>query len=800
VRELVADTATRLHVALTGIDERSVALVLTDVTGTAPNPAWVASVASRSGGNPFFVRQLGSMPAGEREGLPAAVGGAVAARVGALEPGVRDALLTAAVIGRRFEDDLLVGASVTPADLDEAVATGLLERDGADRHLFVHDLVREHLLASLDPADARERHRAVALALAASDAAEMRTSRLAGHAVLAVPELGAAQAVAWCREAAREAVRLHAYDEAARHLRAASSLDGDPGLRLDLAEALLRGGHRDEARDIYEKISSADPVIQALAVLGRHQAGVPIDVDHGVIVRALEDALAALGSGEPVLRARVLAALARELSDGPLVDQPRARALADEALVLARASGDRSTLGACLFARHDVVWGPGTASERVALGAELAHVARDAGDPGLAFEGLLCRYVALLELGDVAAGQALAELERAAESSGQPFLGYLAASRRDGWAIMQGRFDEERLTRTFELARRIEVPEAYGVYATQLLTVDLARLDPGRIVSRHAELGNTLMPPDFETEERAWELVGRGDLDGAREVIEAAAPPERRSLFRWRALAAVAISVEIAHRTRSRAVCAAAYDVLLPHAGTLIVIGGGVSVVGPVDLFLALCADVLGDRERRRAHAETGLVIARRLDARRWEERLAGLAERHSSAVFRREDRVWRLEFEGTVVHLPHHKGLADLAVLLGRPGEEVTALELTGGAPQLGSDPVLDNAAKAAYGARLTTLDEEIRATGDASRLEDLEAERAVIVEELAAATGLGGRSRRLGDPGERARSTVTARIRDVLRRLDGVHPALAAHLRASVRTGRRCSYQPEQPVDWSL
>jgi len=45
-----------------------------------------------------------------------------------------------------------------------------------------------------------------------------------------------------------------------------------------------------------------------------------------------------------------------------------------------------------------------------------------------------------------------------------------------------------------------------------------------------------------------------------------------------------------------------------------------------------------------------------------------------------------------------------------------------------------------------------------------------------------------------------VTARIRDVLRRLDEQHPELAAHLRASVTTGRTCVYRPDRPVRWEL
>jgi hypothetical protein len=48
--------------------------------------------------------------------------------------------------------------------------------------------------------------------------------------------------------------------------------------------------------------------------------------------------------------------------------------------------------------------------------------------------------------------------------------------------------------------------------------------------------------------------------------------------------------------------------------------------------------------------------------------------------------------------------------------------------------------------------------------------------------------------------RKTVTARIRDVISRIEQVHPALGAHLRASVTTGTRCAYSPPTPVAWRL
>lgn len=55
-------------------------------------------------------------------------------------------------------------------------------------------------------------------------------------------------------------------------------------------------------------------------------------------------------------------------------------------------------------------------------------------------------------------------------------------------------------------------------------------------------------------------------------------------------------------------------------------------------------------------------------------------------------------------------------------------------------------------------------------------------------------------GDQPERARKAVTARIRDVIGRIERVHPQLGAHLRATVTTGTRCGYSPPTPTSWRL
>jgi hypothetical protein len=152
---------------------------------------------------------------------------------------------------------------------------------------------------------------------------------------------------------------------------------------------------------------------------------------------------------------------------------------------------------------------------------------------------------------------------------------------------------------------------------------------------------------------------------------------------------------------------------------------------------------------------------------------------------------------------------MADLARLLAEPGREVHALDLLaatsgGEVPRQGDlGPVLDDTARAAYRRRLEELGERIadaEADGDAAAADRAQDERDALVAELSGAYGLGGRARRTGDPAERARTTVTSRLRDAVARVERVHPDLGRHLRASVRTGLFCSYQPERPIVWDV
>ncbi|TDT18174.1 putative ATPase [Ilumatobacter fluminis] len=172
--------------------------------------------------------------------------------------------------------------------------------------------------------------------------------------------------------------------------------------------------------------------------------------------------------------------------------------------------------------------------------------------------------------------------------------------------------------------------------------------------------------------------------------------------------------------------------------------------------------------------------------------------------TLRCEGDVWRWTFDGGSVTTKASKGAADLARLLERPGHEVSALDLSGSTKMADSGiETLDSRARRETEDRIRELRadiDEADAHHDLARAERATAEMDRLVDELTSALGLGGRARRTGSDGERARSAVTQRIRSTIRRIDELHPKLGAHLSVSVETGTFCVYRPAEPVVWTV
>jgi hypothetical protein len=180
--------------------------------------------------------------------------------------------------------------------------------------------------------------------------------------------------------------------------------------------------------------------------------------------------------------------------------------------------------------------------------------------------------------------------------------------------------------------------------------------------------------------------------------------------------------------------------------------------------------------------------------------RLRDLAQRgtRSPGSLCREGEYWTITHDEAVLRLRHTKGLVYLAQLLGQPDTELHAIALEASGPfeRAGAIPRLDPEAKLAYRARIDELRGEATDAvrrGDLEVGERCETEIGLLLRELAAGIGLGGRDRGFASAVERARVNVTRNLHAAIDRISEANPVLGRHLATSVRTGAFCCYAPD-------
>lgn len=827
-------------VQLGGLSAGEVSELVAGAIGDAGAQRWAAEVHRRSDGHPFLARQLAELladPARQSDAVPPVAHELVARRVDRLSPGARALVEAAALAGTALLPDVLaevcgISAAAVASAVEEGVREGVLVGGTPEEHpRLAHDLFREALAARLDVAARMELHRRFADALEHRHVrgAAVVAADLARHCAAAVPLEGGDRAVAWARAAARADVDRLAFGEAAAHLgrvrRALEDAGMTGGVVVDLlveeAAARARAGEpgaRALLDDAWERATAlADPERLGAAALGVQRLGARFATARDAVVTMLETARAALDGTGTALEAQLTASLARELHHSVPEQRARARPLSERAIELARRRGDPATLAACLLARHDVLWTPGRADERIGLAREIAELAMRSGDGERHAEGLLLLANALLEEGSPAFRAALADYLAAADGFGQPRHDYLALTRRGALALLDGRLDDaERLiAEASDLGERIGEPDAGNVRMSQLLGLVRARRDPDRLRATAAEAVRWWVGvPSHAYAVAAGLLAMAGepaDLEAARRALDTVV-----ALDAWRGDRSYLWSVFVggmataAVRLGDAEVCGRLLVELEPVAGSCGVNGALVCFAGSNAHWAGILAAALGRPDDARRSLTRALAVHRRLGAPDWvaetEREMAGLdapARAAADAELRRDGGVWRVRHLGASSHLPDLKGLADLAVLVARPYTDVHVLELAGaGHHERDSGTLLDTTARAAYRRRLAELDEDLadaRADHDLGRTEHLEARRDALLAELGRAAGLGGRGRPLGSSTtERARKAVTARLRDAIGRIASVHPELGAHLRSSVLTGTVCRYEPVGRWTW--
>ncbi|MEX2395046.1 MAG: tetratricopeptide repeat protein, partial [Actinomycetota bacterium] len=535
-----------------------------------------------------------------------------------------------------------------------------------------------------------------------------------------------------------------------------------------------------------------------------------------------------------------------------------------EALALAEELGDPRLIGSALDGLSWALAVPAHTPERVDVIERLIQVAKQLGDEWLEVNAHLQRAQILLEMGRAdALTEEIARYDLHAPGPHEDFFVWWGSALRASRAFMLGRFDdvELELAALRDVGDR-GGSMTYGVTAWLDAALGWALGDADRIAAAATDIVSFVPIPAFRQGIEVFVATAAGDRTRAQEAFASVAANDFTGIpvnYIWcSVLAGMAWCAPFAATGEATEKL---YALLEPYPRRVPLM----PPIGFVTTshWLGVLAAKLGRVDTARAHFEEALTLHTTLGARPWlactlseygvmllehgdeDERvraidmlhdalavadglgMAPVASRARAALgphatapagpareyapgntFRPEGEWWTVSFRGRISRLNGTKGLAYLRTLLAAPGREVHVLQLVGADDAMTSagpgDALLDDKARVAYRERIADLRADIddaEAFSDTERAARARAELDTITEQLASATGLGGRDRRSASATERARVNVTRAIKAALMRIQAVDPALAEHLTVLVRTGTFCSYatDPSDPVLWT-
>jgi DNA-binding CsgD family transcriptional regulator len=662
LRDILADLSREAlyrSVQLSPLAAEGVAAMVEGMVG-APVAASVADVIRhKTGGNPFFVREIVRHLQTEGRdladphtatggwGIPEGIRHVIGARLARLRHETVRAIQAAAVLGDGLDFEVLaatcgLGDAEFLDAAEEALRAGVLREDGA-LYQFTHALIRESVYDEL-PLPRRQH-----LHLRAAEAIERVHGRhlgpylaaVATHYRLAGAVAGTARALDYLRRAGAAAAAVYAWEEAVAYWEAAVRLqDGGAGeadaevaaaqceLLIDLGRVQSRAGDAGGARESFRRAAAIARQIGARDHLARAALGYTevyatgSDVDAS-LVSLLDDALTALGEADSALRARLLAGLGMALRYAP--DTERRVSLVRQSVAIARRIDDLTALPFALSAMHVAHWQPGNLDERLDAATEAAALAEAAGDRDLACWAHHWRAIDLLESGDIDALDVQLEAHRRlAEDLRAPYYQWNSLRLRATRAIMGGALaDGEYLARqALEIGCRLDPTDAHAMFTTQIWNI---RLWQGRLEE---------LLPDWERycayyraipawrARLAWHYAETGRTEAARCELDRLAADGFAVLPRemhW--LSAITFLAEACARTRDARHAATLYALLRPYAGYNVRSGGypvSLACFGSASRSLGTLAAMLGCWEPAVHHFEDAIAMNTRMRAWPW--------------------------------------------------------------------------------------------------------------------------------------------------------------------------------------
>ncbi len=634
------------QVQLAGLDEADTARLVEAVSGAVIPADVVSEVYRRTGGNPFFVRELARVRATEPRGtaamssawrLPASLVDVVGQRAAGLSEPARRILAAAAVLGEQFSAAAMASMVGRPPMsclplLEETARAGLIvPADTPGDWRFTHALVCEAIEART-PGEERVRlHRAAAETIEwiYTEQIDDRLADIARHWAAAALD-DPAPAVVWARRAGDAARRSLAYEESARLYRLALDAGGptiDQQLRcrllIDLACAHWRAtdisscrAATGEAIAIARRIGRGDLIAEA-ALNVEPIGSLAWDLD---LHRWCDEALAGIDPADVARRARLLGRSAETAVYTN--DIAAAEVASGQALALSDDTTDPAATIAALKARQLCLSGPEHVDERSVLAGRMTEIGLTLRRPREEMWGRLWRIDTFWERGDLAAITAeLPRLGWCVNHIGGPTARWHLLTVRAALASAHGRYDEalEVGRAAFETVRATNHPSAFGAYMS-LLCALAHHVGPERVAaSRPTDLPINLPVDRGEVRDAIFGHVGAAlmlALAGQRDEalgayrgagpVEGWQPPPYFRVLTWAGGSLLAVA--LGQRSDARYF----HDRLLAERGRFVVAGAGTaSYLGPVELHLGRVAAFLDNLDDAVVNLDTALAYCR---------------------------------------------------------------------------------------------------------------------------------------------------------------------------------------------
>jgi DNA-binding SARP family transcriptional activator len=642
---------------VTGLPETDAIELVRLRTGSMPPQGLMHALYEETEGNPLFLQQIvrhladsGISPerASASElagaGLPDDVRGLISRRLARLSADCVELLRVASVIGRDFDSALLEAVLSFEEDrfasaLEEALTAGLIaEWTGhtigythMGGYAFAHTLIRETLYAGMSTHRARRLHHRVALELERRDGPEP-VAALALHFTSSGDRADALRAVDYATRAGAQATAMFANDEAAEHYERAlkvlersdpDALDRRLQLLLRVGEAHVRAGERPaawaafvRAAELAERVGDVEALTSAAIGASWRYTQPPGVVDEELIA-LLDRAVAATDGEVSFTRIQLLGRLCGALYYSPR--RTEMEALSHEATELAAQLDDPEATALAAAARRRASWGPSDLSARLADSTEILQAAGRAGNRELMLTGNAWLVNDLLERGDrIGVDAQIEAFEAGARRLRQPLFSWQAAIWRAMVALIEGRLveAERRAHEALSIGVRQDPTTATQYFGGQLMALRREQL-------RFAELESAARGFfEANADRLVWRvalalLLCDGDrLEEAGALLEPVTEASLRELTRdldWIPTLALLseATVVLGERRRARLL----YELLEPHAGTVIVVGAGTVCRGALDGFLGGLAQTFGDDERAVAHLGAATDLDRALRA-----------------------------------------------------------------------------------------------------------------------------------------------------------------------------------------